>query len=64
MTMHGLTKASLGDPVAVVEGLKMPLILLPIGNQFRLVRHGYVYGIMDGEARRTDGNGLRTIILL
>jgi len=55
---------SLGDVVAVVAGLKMPLILSPVGSQFRLVGHGYVHGIMDGEAWPKDGNGLRIITLV
>jgi hypothetical protein len=55
---------SLGDVVAVVAGLKLPLILSPVGSQFRLVGHGYIHGIMDGEAWPKDGNGLRIITLV
>ncbi len=38
-----------GDVVALVAGLEMPLILSPIGGDFRLVGHAYVHGLMDGE---------------
>ncbi len=57
-------KVCLGDVVAVVAALKMPLILSPIGSQFCLVGHSYVHGIIDGEAWPTGGNSLRTITLL
>lgn len=50
-----------GDVVAVVAGLKLPLVLRPIGEHFRLVGHAYVHGIMHGEAWSSDQTELRTI---
>jgi hypothetical protein len=38
-----------GDLIVLVAGLEMPLVLSPVGENYRLVGHGYVHGLMDGE---------------
>ncbi|KAN0098909.1 Heterokaryon incompatibility protein (HET) domain containing protein [Hyaloscypha variabilis] len=38
-----------GDLIVLVAGLNMPLVLSPVGENYRLVGHGYVHGLMDGE---------------
>lgn len=38
-----------GDLIVLVAGLGMPLVLSPVGGNYRLVGHGYVHGLMDGE---------------
>ncbi|KAM0206625.1 hypothetical protein ACHAPA_004352 [Fusarium lateritium] len=38
----------LGDKIALVAGLEVPVILRPIGNSFQLISHCYVHGFMDG----------------
>ncbi|VUC22355.1 unnamed protein product [Clonostachys rosea] len=39
-----------GDPVALFEGCKTPLVLKEKGNQWELVGPAYVHGVMQGEA--------------
>jgi hypothetical protein len=39
-----------GDCIAVLAGGRLPFVLRPIGDHYRLVGHCYVHGIMDGEA--------------
>jgi hypothetical protein len=55
---------AIGDVIAVVAGMKMPLILSPVGDNFRFVGHTYIHGIMDGEAWPSDRNGLRILTLV
>jgi hypothetical protein len=38
-----------GDKIALVAGLGVPVVLRPIGNSFQLVSHCYVHGLMDGK---------------
>lgn len=57
----GLGKISKGNVVAVIAGLKMPLILAPVEGNFRLVGHAYIHGIMNGEVWPADRNETRII---
>jgi hypothetical protein len=57
----GQGQVSEGNVVAVVAGLKMPLILAAVKEHFRLVGHAYVHGIMDGEAWPKDGSETKVI---
>jgi hypothetical protein len=58
----GQGQISEGNVVAVVAGLKIPLILAPGKEYFRLVRHAYVHGIMDGELWRKDGSETKLLM--
>jgi hypothetical protein len=42
--------AKVGDCIAVLAGGRLPFVLRPTGNHYRLVGPCYVHGIMDGEA--------------
>lgn len=42
------TKA--GDIVAILQGGRLPFILRPVANQYKMLGSSYVYGIMKGEA--------------
>jgi hypothetical protein len=53
-----------GDIVALIAGLEMPLILSPVQEQFQVVGHAYVHGIMDGEVWPKDLEDLRLINLI
>jgi hypothetical protein len=43
--------------VALIASLEMPLILSPVEEQFQVVGHAYVHGIMDGEGWPKDLEG-------
>ncbi|CAH0045816.1 unnamed protein product [Clonostachys solani] len=43
-------ESSPGDPVALFEGCKTPLVLKEKGNQWELVGPAYMHGVMQGEA--------------
>ncbi|KAL2158240.1 hypothetical protein VTH06DRAFT_4560 [Thermothelomyces fergusii] len=54
-----------GDPIAVVAGLELPVVLRPDGEGgYRLVSHCYVHGIMHGEAWERVGDHLDKIVLV
>jgi hypothetical protein len=42
--------AKVGDCIAVLAGGRVPFVLRPIGDHYRLVGPCYVHGIMNGEA--------------
>ena len=41
--------ARLHDVVVVFFGCSCPMLLRPVGDNFKVVSHCYVQGIMDGE---------------
>jgi hypothetical protein len=53
-----------GDHVVLVGGLKKPIILRKMGNDYRVVGHAYVAGIMEGEAWPEETSRLTEISLV
>ena len=53
-----------GDRVAVIAGLCMPMILRPVETGYELVTHGYVHGVMYGEAWPEDTSELQIMPLV
>lgn len=51
------------DVVALVTGLDKPLVLRPNGETYQLAGHGFIYGIMDGEAWLEDPSMVEDILL-
>ncbi|MCJ1245757.1 hypothetical protein MMC30_002961 [Trapelia coarctata] len=41
---------AVGDPICIIFGSEVPLVLRPKGDEYLLVGGAYVHGIMDGEA--------------
>jgi hypothetical protein len=62
----GLTSLEVGDEVWVLVGVRVPLILRPVGEgQYRLVGEAYVHGIMHGEAiDKTAEESIRELTLI
>ena len=48
------TETQKGDPVVVLAGLRLPVILRRVGASFRVIGHAYVDGLMNGEAWTGD----------
>lgn len=53
-----------GDRIAVVAGLSMPLILRPANGGYQLITHAYVHGMMYGEAWPENAAELGKITLV
>jgi hypothetical protein len=55
-----------GDVVCVLLGCKVPLILRPVGDNFKVVGDAYVNGFMNGEALENvsdDEEGLQEFFI-
>ncbi|KAF5667146.1 het-domain-containing protein [Fusarium heterosporum] len=44
-----LDSLQIGDKIALVAGMEVPVILRRVGSGFKLVSHCYIHGIMDGD---------------
>ena len=53
-----------GDRIAVIAGISMPMILRPVETGYELVTHGYVHGVMYGDAWPEDTSKLRKLLLV
>ncbi|KAM0245178.1 hypothetical protein ACHAP5_005571 [Fusarium lateritium] len=53
-----------GDKIALVAGLEVPVILRPVGNNFQLVCHCYVHGLMDGDFWANMNEELVSILII
>ncbi|KAI9691972.1 MAG: hypothetical protein M1820_009650 [Bogoriella megaspora] len=53
-----------GDEVMLFSGVRVPLIVRRPGQQYRLVAHAHVEGIMHGEAWSQDSSALSEICLI
>jgi hypothetical protein len=54
--------ATPGDAIFVVDGLPVPLILRPIGSEYRSIGEAYVHGIMYTEEQQTETGHLRETV--
>lgn len=57
----------MGDVIAIVGNLGMPLLRRPVEGEYRLLTHVYVHGIMYGEAwpeREKEEDELEEIVLV
>jgi len=46
-----------GDYICVLLGCKVPVILRPVGDKFKIIGDAYVNGFMNGEALNGVGDG-------
>jgi len=46
----GIGGMETGDKLCIILGLKAPVLLRPIGNQYKILGDTYVPGYMNGEA--------------
>ncbi|CAJ0542827.1 Ff.00g002730.m01.CDS01 [Fusarium sp. VM40] len=53
-----------GDKIALISGLGVPVILRPAGNSFQLVSHCYVHGLMGGEFWAKMNEELDSILII
>jgi hypothetical protein len=53
-----------GDVIALIAGLNVPMLLRPVGNKYRIVGRAFVYGAMDGELWPRDQGALQTMEIL
>lgn len=54
----------MGDCIAVLTGRRVPFVLRPIGDCYRLVGPCYMHGVMDGEAFPKDLDELESISII
>jgi uncharacterized Fe-S cluster-containing MiaB family protein len=52
-----------GDKIALLSGGRLPFVLRPVGNHFRLVGGCYMHGYMKGEAWPKNEEDLEQIII-
>ncbi|KAH8653788.1 heterokaryon incompatibility protein-domain-containing protein [Xylariales sp. PMI_506] len=58
------SSVQVNDKIAVIAGLSLPVVLRPQPDgRFSYVSHCYHYGVMDGEALQSNGEGLEDIVL-
>ena len=53
-----------GDEIMLFSGVRLPLITRRLGQQYRLIAHANVHGIMHGEAWPQDSAALSEICLI
>lgn len=60
------TSLQIGDKIAIISGVEMPLLLRPVegGYLYRLLTHVYVHGIMHGEMWSAIKDDLEQIALV
>jgi hypothetical protein len=65
MAPHGLAE---GDVVALVQGLRMPMVLRPVASlgekYFKVVSTAYIHGVMNGELWDEAATRKETLILI